>query len=53
MTANVERPRDGEVYSSLVEGGLTFILEKNGVRSKVILGYTELGEWIEDVEILE
>lgn len=36
-----------------VEGGLTFVLEKNGQVKKVILGYTELGEWIEHIEILK
>jgi len=40
----------GHVYK--IEGGLTFILNKNGKRTKVILGYTELGEWIENVEEL-
>ena len=39
---------DGKEYDSTVEGGLTFILEdKDGNRSIVVLGYTELGEWIE------
>lgn len=37
-------------WKSIVEGGLTFILEKDGKKRKVILGYTELGEWIETIE---
>ena len=39
----------GTEYSGDVEGGLTFILHKNGMIRKVILGYTELGEWLEHV----
>lgn len=35
-----------------VEGGLTFIIEKDGVKKKVILGYTELGAWVESEETL-
>lgn len=37
---------------SRVEGGLTFILKKGTIKKKVILGYTELGEWIEHEEKL-
>lgn len=33
-----------------LEGGLTFILTDGKHEKKVILGYTELGEWIEHVE---
>lgn len=40
-------------YDGDVEGGLTLILHKNGMLRKVILGYTELGEWIEHVEEIE
>lgn len=36
-----------EVHNSRVEGGLTLILSNGSVRKKVILGYTELGEWLE------
>ena len=37
--------------SDVKEGGLTFHLSKpDGMTRKVILGYTELGEWIESVE---
>jgi hypothetical protein len=43
---------DDYAYSGYVEGGLTFILVKDNTRKQVILGYTELGEWIEDEEIL-
>lgn len=32
------------------EGGLTLLLAKKNKRRKVILGYTELGEWLENVE---
>lgn len=42
--------KEGKKYDSTVEGGLTFILAKNGMLRKVILGYTELGEWIEHCE---
>jgi len=41
---------NGQTYDGRVEGGLTFILHKNGMLRKVILGYTELGEWIEHQE---
>jgi hypothetical protein len=44
--------KEGQKYDSTVEGGLTFILHKNGMFRKVILGYTELGEWIEHCEDL-
>jgi len=37
-------------YDATVEGGLTLILHKNGMLRKVILGYTELGEWLEHME---
>lgn len=40
---NSPYPRVGSV-----EGGLTFVLERDSVRKRIILGYTELGEWIED-----
>lgn len=30
-----------------IEGGLTFILQKGELKKRVILGYTELGEWVE------
>ena len=33
----------------MMEGGLTFFIEKDGKKKRVILGYTELGEWVEDV----
>lgn len=36
-------------YTASVEGGLTLLLEKDGQQRKVILGYTELGEWLEHV----
>lgn len=36
-----------ESFTTTVEGGLTLILEKDEQRRKVILGYTELGEWLE------
>lgn len=36
-----------------VEGGLTLMLEKDGKKRKVILGYTELGEWLEYAENLK
>jgi hypothetical protein len=42
---------DGE--KGMIEGGLTFMLEKDGKRRKVILGYTELGEWLEHKEDLK
>jgi hypothetical protein len=38
---------DGQVHHSQVEGGLTLILYKDGMLRKVILGYTELGQWLE------
>ncbi len=31
----------------LREGGMTFDYEKNGVVTRVVFGYNELGEWIE------
>jgi len=31
----------------LREGGMTFDYEKDGVVTRVIFGYNELGEWIE------
>lgn len=34
---------------TITEGGLTFFLERDGEERRVILGYTELGEWLEDV----
>jgi hypothetical protein len=37
-------------YNGYVEGGLTLMLYKDGVERKVILGYTELGEWLEHME---
>lgn len=43
---------DGKTHDGHVEGGLTFILHKNGMLRKIILGYTELGEWIEHQEEL-
>jgi hypothetical protein len=43
---------EGHKHDSSVEGGLTFILQKNGRVRKVILGYTELGEWLEHIEEL-
>jgi hypothetical protein len=33
-----------------VEGGLTFYLAKDNHKRRVILGYTELGEWLEACE---
>lgn len=30
-----------------VEGGLTFDVEKNGKIMRLVIGYTELGEWVE------
>lgn len=39
-------PQSHEGY---VEGGLTLILQKDGAQRKVILGYNELGEWLEYV----
>lgn len=43
---------DGSVGKDSMEGGLTFILERNGKTKMVTLGYTELGEWIEyEVEL--
>lgn len=39
---------------SSVEGGLTLILKSPiGRRKKVIIGYTELGEWLEHEEELK
>ena len=39
---------DGDEYIHSPSGGLGFILEDtSGVRSMVVLGYTEIGEWIE------
>jgi hypothetical protein len=29
------------------EGGMTFDFEKNGVVTRIVFGYNELGEWIE------
>ena len=43
---------EGKKYDSTVEGGLTLVLHKNGMLRKVILGYTELGEWLEHIEEL-
>jgi hypothetical protein len=37
--------RDGAPY--LREGGMTFDYEKNGVVTRIVFGYNELGEWIE------
>lgn len=34
-------------YEGRVEGRLTFILKKDNQVKKVILGYTEIGEWVE------
>lgn len=54
MTKEYSRlDHQGTEYSGSVEGGLTFILHKNGMLRKVILGYTELGEWLEHVEDIE
>lgn len=51
MTTGAEYIKDGKPNGSAwVEGGLTLILERNGKKRKVILGYTELGEWLEHVE---
>ena len=36
-----------------VEGGLTLILERGVETRKVILGYNELGEWLESVEDIQ
>lgn len=33
-------------HQSQQEGGLTIDYKKNGIKHRVILGYTELGEWI-------
>jgi hypothetical protein len=33
-------------HPSQQEGGLTIDYKKNGIKHRVILGYTELGEWI-------
>lgn len=35
------------INSFISEGGLTIVFEKNSIRGFFILGYTELGEWIE------
>ena len=40
-------------HDTEVEGGLTLILHKSGMLRKVILGYTELGEWVEYVGEIE
>lgn len=51
MTKDVKRtshPFSRGTYDSHVEGGLTFDLERAGESRRVILGYTELGEWLED-----
>lgn len=34
------------------EGGLTFDFEKDGIVKRLVLGYTELGEWIEFLGIV-
>lgn len=48
MTNTVTRVYDGVEYPNRrLEGGLTFILTNGTSKKKVILGYTELGEWIE------
>jgi hypothetical protein len=39
-----------EAITGDVEGGLTLILKKDNVLRTVVLGYTELGEWIEHME---
>lgn len=41
-----------EASEGYVEGGLTFIVNKGGIKTKVILGYTELGVWLEHREEL-
>lgn len=50
MAGEHEYFANGEWSDSYVEGGLTFFLEKDGKKRVVILGYTELGEWIEFIK---
>lgn len=58
LTTRVERhcfdddTKEEEIYNSRVEGGLTLILTDGKIKKKVILGYTEIGEWLEHEEIL-
>ena len=42
-----------DIYEGYVEGGLTLILTNGIIKKKVILGYTELGEWLEHEEVIE
>jgi len=52
-THRVTRDVGNDEYEGYLEGGLTLVLEdKNGIKSKVILGYTDLGIWLENEEIL-
>jgi len=38
----------GVKMTEVLEGGLTFVFEKERKKHKVVLGYTELGAWIYD-----
>lgn len=49
--ATYETARFGRM-EGIVEGGLTLTLTKDGNLRRVILGYTELGEWLESVQEL-
>lgn len=40
------------IYDSMIEGGLTLILSNGTIRKRVILGYNDIGEWVEDETLL-
>jgi hypothetical protein len=44
---DVKMAKSNEHYS--LEGGLSFVMKKGNDRRLVVLGYTELGEWVESV----